>query len=86
MPEVGLHTNWIAVSNHLTGQPKSGSIWLLSILTDLYLIKKLPLGMATVTLQVKSLKDERRFIEEEFVVDSITAFTVVPKQLWIRLE
>lgn len=37
--------------------------------------------MTSVTLTVKNPKDERRFIEKEFLVDSGTTFTVVPKPL-----
>ena len=39
------------------------------------------MGITTVILQVKNPKDERRFIEKEFLVDSGAAFTVVPKFL-----
>lgn len=39
------------------------------------------MGMTKVVLQVKNPKDESKFIEGEFLVDSGAAFTVVPKPL-----
>lgn len=39
------------------------------------------MGMTTVILRIKNPKDESKFIEEEFLVDSGAAFTVVPKSL-----
>ena len=39
------------------------------------------MGMIKVVLKIKNPKDERRFIEEEFLVDSGASFTVVPGDL-----
>lgn len=39
------------------------------------------MGITKVVLRVKNPKDESRFIEREFLVDSGAAFTVVPKPL-----
>lgn len=37
------------------------------------------MGITTVSLKVKNPKDERKFIEKEFLVDSGASFSVVPK-------
>lgn len=39
------------------------------------------MGIVTVTLKVKNPKDESKFIEDEFLVDSGATFCVVPKPL-----
>lgn len=39
------------------------------------------MGIVTVTVKVKNPKDESKFIEEEFLVDSGASFSVVPKPL-----
>lgn len=39
------------------------------------------MGVTTVKARVKNPKDERRFIEDEFLIDSGAIFTVVPKPL-----
>lgn len=42
--------------------------------------------MTTVTLRVKNPKDSRRVVEENFLVDSGAAYTVLPKEFVRRLK
>ncbi len=43
------------------------------------------MGMTTVTLKVKSLKDSKKVHEGEFLVDSGAHFTVLPERVWKEL-
>lgn len=44
------------------------------------------MGMTTVNVKIKNPKDERRFIEEKFLVDSGAFFSVVPKKLLDKID
>lgn len=44
------------------------------------------MGVTKVVLRVKNPKDEKKFIEKEFLVDSGAAFTVVPKPLLDKIS
>lgn len=44
------------------------------------------MGLVSVKLKVKNPKDERKFIEDDFLVDSGAQYSVIPEAYWKKLK